>query len=255
MSTLLYYPRPEEDHPEDFIAIRCASLTADAANRITLTLSIKTDYGHHAAEPVVEERSIVIDPRQYADTANEIAYVFCPEAERDMDVQVREIQPHVKSTFDTLAYRERCVARFTVSPDGSDIVLLMSLPCEPLEGFDNIVMSPDSRLSQTGYLCRHSEVFRRVLEKRWKKNNLIRRIDITNSLSFLETACDLLSKVCIPLLEEKPARSPEEERILEMLRLNLNYSVLDVKADEKVREEFTVHKSKLHALKMGYYAG
>lgn len=169
------------------------------------------------------------------------------------DVRIVPVYEQVtRSSFmlDT-ATRDLSVARLAFNEDYSEVVVFLNRACYDVAGFVNVVLDQDAGCL-TGYLMEHSEFCARRIEKLRIKAKMINEVDHYASISYLEAQVDVLTRAVRLLLEEGGQTVPPKVR--ELLAVADGYSVLDMKGQESIQQEFVENKAKIRRLQRVYYA-
>lgn len=130
-----------------------------------------------------------------------------------------------------------------------DILIYLSLPADPAQGFNCIEVNTAER-SSTSYIIENSLLYLQALENYSSKKTLIEQIDIYNSITYLESQVDAITKLLLSVIEPTAISSD----LNDILQAADTHSVLNIKSKEKIAYELHTDKKKIRELQEAYYA-
>lgn len=125
-----------------------------------------------------------------------------------------------------------------------DIIIALTTNCEDVLGYENAEIEEDE--SMTGALCRISEEYGNIIKLPFAKQRMINNIDIYDSIAYLESQVDTLTKVVLKLYNEN-------DELKNILSEADKYSTLDIKNKDHILKEMSEDKKKIRELQKKYY--
>lgn len=127
-----------------------------------------------------------------------------------------------------------------------DTIFALTYPCEEVKNCENIVLT-DEEESMTGSFRRISEEYKEYTDKAFSKYDMIDHVDIYNSITYLESQVDALTKIALKLYKENDILSS-------ILKEADKYNVLDIKDKDNIILEINQDKKNIRDLQEKYYA-
>lgn len=136
--------------------------------------------------------------------------------------------------------------RIAVRENIADSVIQITSPHEAIEGFEDIVSDEVPTLRMKA-LCENDDFAKAIIAKTRKKSEMQGKIDFKDSISYLEAQVDLLTRFILQNFSDASGD------LVDALKLADAQSVLDIKAIEKVKEEFTDKKALVRKAQQDYF--
>ena len=125
-----------------------------------------------------------------------------------------------------------------------DIIIALTTNCEEIPGYENIEIEQDE--SMTGAFCRISQEYSEAVKSSFAKQQMINDIDIYNSITYLESQVDALTRVALKLYKEN-------DDLKNILLEADKHSALDIKDKSHILKEMSEDKKKIRELQKKYY--
>lgn len=136
------------------------------------------------------------------------------------------------------------IARVVFDETCENTIVLLCKDSDDILGFENIVFDRKKE-SAVGVLASHSEYFANKLRRRKVKAEMINKVDIYATITYLESQVDALTRLVLTLAPEC-----EEKSILQWADI---HSVLNIKSSATMIEELKNDKGKIRELQRRYY--
>lgn len=140
------------------------------------------------------------------------------------------------------------LCRVSISPDHSDIVVFLNretnYECPDAEN----VYTPDCQYTKTQIMQQYSPFYKERCDYIHKKVTMMRSLDIYNTVTYLESQIDALTRMILRNVPDTDT-TPEAEILKEVDK----HSVLDVKSTDKILEELKTDKQLVRDLQKEYY--
>lgn len=125
-----------------------------------------------------------------------------------------------------------------------DIIVGLMFGCSEVKDFENIVIEENETM--TNAFCRISSEYEEATKPLFAKFRMINKVDIYNSVAYLESQVDALTRIMLKLYNEN-------NRLRELLVNADKYSVLDIKNSDTILEEIERDKKNIRNLQKKYY--
>lgn len=137
--------------------------------------------------------------------------------------------------------------RVAVHENLNESIIQITQGHEEVDGFENVIEEGDSTL-QLYNLCQKDPLVNALAQRVRSKSAMLGKIDQRDSVSYLEAQVDLLTRL---YLEDHPDKTDE---LTELLKQANQYSVLDIKSNDKVLDEFVEKKALVRQVQKEFYA-
>lgn len=136
------------------------------------------------------------------------------------------------------------LARISIADDCEDIVVYLDEPTDYTDE-DAQVIDKDAAYSKSYMMKLYSPFYARKMERNIKKWNMMESLDIYNTVTYLESQVDALTRLVLQL--------GDEAEIKQILTAANEHSVLDVKQATKIIDELRTDKRQVRELQRDYY--
>lgn len=141
-------------------------------------------------------------------------------------------------------YEPRSIARIALSEDGTDGILhIIGHVDKPPEEIE--LIERDTQTCLPVFLSEYCPYFKTTFKKYQSKKKISDNVDMRNSLAYLETQVDALTRIVLSLVSD----DSEARRILAKAEES---SILNIKTEDKLLEEFE-NKKTLRAYQEAFY--
>ena len=143
------------------------------------------------------------------------------------------------------------IARVVFDEECKNVIILFKYHTNKIGNVERI---PFDYINYTGVgiLKKHSEFFKKLHDKYTTKSKMINQIDQYNSIAYLESQVDILTRLVLKLLSANNIIDEEKEILAGILSKVEENSVLDIKDIESVMKEFE-NKKHVRELQRKYY--
>lgn len=125
-----------------------------------------------------------------------------------------------------------------------EIIFALTYPCDDIKPYENIIMPKDK--SMTSVFRAISEEYKELTDSYFLKQDMIDNTNIYDSITYLESQVDCLTRVALKLYKEN-------DTLKNILKKADNYSVLDIKEERAMIEEIERDKKNVRTLQKEYY--
>lgn len=136
------------------------------------------------------------------------------------------------------------LARISISPDCQDIAIILSFPTNYIcNSAKTINWNPN--ISKAKMMLLYSPYYRKRAEQYRRKYEMMSSLDIYDSITYLESQVDALTKYIL--------KNGNQDDLLQILKEADKDSVLNIKSKEKIINELNHDKAKVRKLQEVYY--
>ena len=190
------------------------------------------------------QQEIIFDYEVYKGTCQEI---FVQDIWSKNELFVKPVYGSINNKSLKERTNVKCqIARIVFNEDCSEVIIFFITKVNNVLGFENIEVDIKENTT-TGYLEEYSSYFKAKMNKYKNKVEMLSYTDLYNSVTYLESQVDALTRVICAL-------HPEHDVVKNILCAADKLSVLDIKTKEKILEEFSSDKAKIRQLQQQYYA-
>ena len=167
------------------------------------------------------------------------------EKERSMIEPVQAYRYIYHRGKNTACSGQTYLFRIAVDPSGSSMAVVLGFQCENIAGYENSVMEQDGGMTGIAYLMEEMPFVRNIVDKSVIKYDMLKEIDEHDSISYLEAQVDILTRIIL-------SKMNKGDNLYDLLKLADDSSVLDVKSEDSIKEEFTDKKAKVRKYQKKY---
>jgi hypothetical protein len=169
--------------------------------------------------------------------------VLCEGKERKIVVAYEKYGYFSRSIFPTApSGNEEKLAQVFIG--NVDIIIGLMFGCSEVKDFENIIIEEDETM--TNAFCRISSEYEEATRPLFAKFRMINKVDIYNSVTYLESQVDTLTRIILKLYNEN-------DKLRELLVNADKYSVLDIKDNDVILGEIERDKKNIRNLQKEYY--
>ena len=125
-----------------------------------------------------------------------------------------------------------------------DILIGLTYGCDVVDGLENITIEEGE--SMTNAFCKASIEYPEAIKPFFSKTEMIEKVDIYNSVTYLESQVDILTRMMLKLYNEN-------DELKSLLSEADRYSVLDIKSHDSILREIADDKKNIRELQKEYY--
>ena len=138
------------------------------------------------------------------------------------------------------------LCRVSIAPDCKDIVIFLEKATDYIYPDANNVVFPKDAITKTQIIQQYSPFYKERCDYIHKKVTMMKSVDIYNTVAYLESQVDALTRLVLQLTNS----NSESAKIL---RKADKYSVLDIKNEDKILQEFETDKKNVRDMQKEYY--
>lgn len=150
------------------------------------------------------------------------------------------------------------IARVFVPNKEEDVLVLLEQSCNYTQPFDAVgiecVEFDKNKITKSGIMQSLSPEFLEITKRHEQKQHIISRIDIYNSITYLESQVDALTSLVLNLVQNATLTDEERTKACNVLTEAKKYSVLDIKDIDKVLKEIDIDKNAVREMQKELYA-
>lgn len=138
------------------------------------------------------------------------------------------------------------LCRVSIAPDCKDVVIFLEKATDYIcPDANNVVVSKDT-ITKTQITQQYSPFYKERCDYIHKKVTMMKSVDIYNTVTYLESQVDALTRLVLQLTNSNSEAA-------KILRKADKYSVLDIKDEDKILQEFETDKKNVRDMQKEYY--
>lgn len=138
------------------------------------------------------------------------------------------------------------LCRVSIAPDCKDVVIFLEKATDYIcPDANNVVVSKDT-ITKTQIIQQYSPFYKERCDYIHKKVTMMKSVDIYNTVTYLESQVDALTRLVLQLTNSNSEAA-------KILRKADKYSVLDIKNEDKILQEFETDKKNVRDMQKEYY--
>ena len=138
------------------------------------------------------------------------------------------------------------LCRVSIAPDCKDIVIFLEKATDYICHDANNVVFPKDAITKTQIIQQYSPFYKERCDYIHKKVTMMKSVDIYNTVTYLESQVDALTRLVLQLTNSNSEAA-------KILRKADKYSVLDIKNEDKILQEFETDKKNVRDMQKEYY--
>ena len=206
-----------------------------------ITLGFETTY-----QKIKVKRQVVLDFNTYKGKILQISLQRTHQIELRISPMYEMVSRYyTMSETNNEAY---ILARVSIAPDCEDIVVFLQRPTdyECPDAEKNIEFNPQG-YTKAGIIKKYSPWYSERCEYFKRKYSMMMNVDIYNSVTYLESQVDALTRLVLELAKGN------DVDCMSILRESDKHSVLDIKSVDKILGEIKTDKAHVRAKQKEYY--
>ena len=138
------------------------------------------------------------------------------------------------------------LCRVSIAPDCKDIVIFLEKATDYICPDANNVVVPKDIITKTQIIQQYSPFYKERCDYIHKKVTMMKSVDIYNTVTYLESQVDALTRLVLQLTNSNSEAA-------KILRKADKYSVLDIKDEDNILQEFETDKKNVRDMQKEYY--
>ena len=147
------------------------------------------------------------------------------------------------------------IARVFIPKDEDCALILLEQPTNIEDSLFECVPFDSSSYTKSGIMIDNSKEFLQLIKRHIRKRDTICRLDIYNTVTYLESQVDALTRLVIDLAGNRQYANQDSASALKVLQTANKYNVMDVKPIDKILDEINDDKKDFVAIVTGKQIG